>query len=110
MQTQHNDEQDDRDLDDHDGGVEARALLDPDHQDRGDHQCDQKAGRLKPISTPKRVRRSHHLVGALNQLRRLRADDVADFREKRCAFRQEGSERAPSAAPRYFPRSRSAVQ
>ena len=49
---QHNDEKNHCDLDDHDAGIESRALLDPHHQNRGDQKRDQNAGRLKPISMP----------------------------------------------------------
>src|SRR6266700_3677536 len=48
-------EEDHGHFDGHDGGIESRALFDPDNQDRGDDQRDQKGRKVKPISTPKTV-------------------------------------------------------
>ena len=100
------DEQDDGDLDDHDAGIECRALLNSDHQNRGDHQRDQKSRQIETDLDAEQVRRTHQVVRALDQFRGLRAENVADLRRETPACPQRGSDRkrAPSAGRQYSPR------
>src|ERR1019366_10382680 len=67
------DEQHDTYLDHHDGGVETGALLDPDHQNGGDHQGDKERRQIKPEFNSENSWRVQQLPRPLREHRRLRA-------------------------------------
>ena len=58
-------------LDHHDRGVEARALFNPNHQDRGDHQSDDERRKVKADLHPKNLWRVHQVVRPLQEFRRV---------------------------------------
>ena len=76
------DEEHDADLDDDDGGVETGALLDSDHQDGGNDQSDHERRKIKADFHAEKSGRRHQIVSALEQLRRLRGDNLTHAREK----------------------------
>src|ERR1017187_3016047 len=74
LESHPDDEQHDTYLDHHDGGVETGALLDPDHQNGGDHQSDQECREIKTDFDPENSWRVQQLPRLLHEHRRLRAD------------------------------------
>src|SRR6185436_8885550 len=61
-----NDEQDNRYLDDDDGRVKLRALLDADHQDRRDQKRDHERRQIEAHFNTKNLWRSQKIVGLLD--------------------------------------------
>ena len=76
-ETQPDDKQHDRHLDDNDGGVKARAFLDADSQYCSDDQGDDESRHIPADFHAEHPGRIEQVVRALQQLRRLGGDDVS---------------------------------
>ena len=75
-------EQHHRNLDHHDGGVEARALLDADRQNRRDDQRDHECRQVEADLDSENRGRVQQLMRTLHQFRRLRGHDVRHLVEE----------------------------
>src|SRR5262249_47179556 len=56
-----------------DGGVESRTLFDSDDENRGDHQGNDKGGKVEPDLHPKQMWSTQQIMRSLQQFRRLDA-------------------------------------
>ena len=79
---QSDDKNNNRDLDGDDGGVEAGAFLDADHQNRRDHQRDDEGRQIEADLIAEQMRRIQQIMSLLQQLGRLRSHDAGHFVEK----------------------------
>ncbi len=93
--------------------IEARALPNANHQDRRNHQRNQKRGQIETNLHAKNPRRVHQIMRPLHQLRRLRSHNCRHPIQKRQSAGHERSIRCRRHLPRdrlfRHPKSRPVV-